>query len=261
MRNGAGTGGGSSIVSELRDAALAAPRSAPRLQCACQRKYVSYETGMLPVAPYCLSDPRGIAAIARYTFFLPSPAEIAAVGKDDLVKLTFEYVHETEKWAAERMWVRIEESDSETLAGVLDNDPDEPTSKLRLGDPVNFQRHNILSIQWANPEAAPQPEVYREYWERCLVDACVLDGSVPVEYLYREEPDMQDDGDAYPDSGWRIRGRFDHATDAEPDERQVEYVALGAVLNQDDSWIDLIDAPIGSRFWRDFSTNTFSGEP
>jgi len=53
-------------------------------------------------AGYDILDPRPIAAEAPYTFFLPSPSEIAAVGKRDLVKLLFDYPHQTEKWTAER---------------------------------------------------------------------------------------------------------------------------------------------------------------
>jgi hypothetical protein len=214
-----------------------------------------------PSAPrYELLDPRPIAADAPYTFFLPSAAEVAAVGAHDLVKLTFEYLHETEKWAAERMWITVEQIEDDDLIGTLGNDPDEPTSTLKFGDQIRFKRHNILSILWAEPETAPPPAEYREYWGRCLVDDCVLDGSEPVEYIYREEPDMQGEDDKYPDSGWRIRGRMREASGDEMDERKVRYVAVGAVFNQDDSWLELLDAPVGSRFMRDFETNTYTQE-
>jgi hypothetical protein len=211
-------------------------------------------------AGYDILDPRPIAAEAPYTFFLPSPLEIAAVGKGDLVKLLFDYHHRTEKWAAERMWVIVESCDGDDLWGVLDNNPDEPTSPLKAGDQFAFKRHDILAIEWGNPNAAPSAPDYREYWDRCLVDQCVLDGQEPVEYIYREEPDMTSNDDKHADSGWRIRGRMGSATDAEIDERKVAYVALGAVLNRDDSWIGWIDAPIGTALMRDFETNTYVQE-
>jgi hypothetical protein len=209
---------------------------------------------------FMLEDPRPIAANAPYTFFLPSAEEIAAVAPGDLAKIVFRYSHETEKWSAERMWVTVTYADGEELRGELSNEPDEPTSLLKLGDPVVFQRYHILSIVWDKPDTAPPPPQYREFWERCLVDQCVLDGTEPVEYLYREAPEPSDDDDAYPDSGWRIRGRFGDSDEEQLAEREVAYVALGAVLNRDDSWLAWLDAPIGTRVFRDFETGVYESE-
>ena len=206
---------------------------------------------------YTLTDPRPLKASAPYTFFLPGKDELEAVKSSDLVKLMFDYPHQTEKWAAERMWVMVRHVEGEYLQGELANEPNEPTSPLTLGEAIDFQRHHILAIQWEHPETAPLSPEYREYWERCLVDDCVLEGLEPVEYIYREKPEMAQEGDRYPDSGWRIRGRQADATDDDIEARKLSYVALGAVLNQDDSWLAWIDEPVGTALMRDFDTGRY----
>ncbi len=56
---------------------------------------------------------------------------------------------------------------------------------------------------------------------------------------------------------WRIRGRFGDCTDDELAERRTAYVALGAVLNRDDSWLEWIDAPFGTHLIRDFESGDY----
>ncbi|WP_435259782.1 immunity protein Imm33 domain-containing protein [Thioclava sp. FR2] len=84
----------------------------------------------------------------------------------------------------------------------------------------------------------------------------MLSGAEPVEYIYRDVP-MDSEGDEHPDSGWCIRGRAS-GTQEEYDARTASYVALGKVLNIDDSWLAFIDAPVGTRLVRDFETGEWS---
>lgn len=205
---------------------------------------------------YTIRDPRPDALAAPYTFFLPHEIELAALRVGDLVKMAFEWELPVVEYEAERMWVTIMQIGSSQLMGTLDNEPYEK-DRMNVGDAVYFQRHNILAVQFADPAPDVQIPEYREYWERCLVDDCVLYEGVRVEFIYREEPHMAEDGDTYPDSGWRIRGIQGDATDEEMENRKHSYVALGAVLNKDDSWLPLIDSPVGSEFMRDFKIGRY----
>ena len=191
---------------------------------------------------------------APYTFFLPHPAYVDALEVGDHAKLGFKYDPPGANYGGERMWVLIEEIDGDRFRGRLANKPDEPI--LARGDKVEFERRHILDVNYAEGKAEPVVQPARSYWSRCLVDKCVLNEAVPVEYIYRETPEDSKEGE-YPDSGWRIRGRQGDATDEQMDEREVSFVALGAVLNRDDSWLDLIDAPIGSAFKRNCETNRY----
>jgi hypothetical protein len=204
---------------------------------------------------YIIDDPRPTAKEAPYTFFLPSQIELDNVAVGDDVKLIFRGHPKSRKYGAERMWVQVTSISQTMLEGTLTNQPSD-LPQIRPGDRVQFQH---LHIAATDKVVAGTPDV-REYWDRCLVDKCVTDDRVPVHYLYREEPDMMQEGDKYPDSGWRIRGDYRGLTDAQIGARETEYVALGLVLNADDSWLHLIDEPVGARFIRDFKTGNFAPE-
>ena len=207
---------------------------------------------------HAIDDPRPIAAEAPYTYYLPSPDALSAIEPGDLVKVIVRSVPPSRDWDAERMWVKVAQADGDVLSGELANLPfDIP--QLKPGSPLMFPRSAVIDIIWDEERIKPPPASppRREFWDRCLVDDCVLYGRSPVDYIYREEPDMVVPEDKYPDSGWRIRGTDEAIAEDETTERSPHYVALGAVLNRDDSWLDLIDAPIGARFIRDLDTGKF----
>lgn len=211
---------------------------------------------MTAEATYSLSDARELAAAAPYTFFLPADADVDRLAPDDYAKLIFELIPPGKNYGAERMWVRLTAAEGDAYVGILENDPYE--GRMRAGDEIAFNRHNIIDIMWSGGSRAPLVAPRGEFWGRCLVDDCVLQGREPVEYIYREAPDpeLQAD-DEEPDSGWRIRGRQGSADAEEMAERSLSYVALGAVLNRDDSWLHLIDAPPGSAFMRNFDNGRY----
>jgi hypothetical protein len=207
---------------------------------------------------YELLDPRPSAESAQYTYFLPMSERLFAISEGDLVKLVFRAIPPSAEWDAERMWVKVTSADANACTGILDSTPSDIPG-LQTGAEIQFPRDYVLDVIFDDPakEKSLPPDTRREYWERCLVDHCVLYDETPVHYLYREEPDMAQDGDKYPDSGWRIRGDMRDCSDEELEARELCYVALGAVLNRDDSWIHLIDEPIGSGFDRNFETGIY----
>ena len=207
---------------------------------------------------YEIEDPRPIAAAAPYTFHLPSENELLAVSPGDLVKLIFRSIPDSSEWGAERMWVIVTAAKGASLTGTLDNQPrDMP--QLKVGDRVTFTRGQIIDIDWGEgrPATPPTAPARREYWDRCFVDDQILGGRLKVEYLYREEPDPPRDGDKFPDSGWRFRCDTRGLTDEEYDNPSFSYVAIGKVLNADDSWLHLIAAPVGSAYLRAWQTGAF----
>ena len=195
-----------------------------------------------------LDDPRPIAASAPYTYFLPHPDELAALKPGDGVKAVFRQLEGAHTYDAERMWVGVERIEDGWVHGSLDNEP-VGMDKLTLGDPVVLPLTHVISTHFPNDEnPRPSTPAVREYWDRCMVDICVLEGRSHVDYLYRQVPDMGQEGDKYPDSGWRFRGT-DEAVEADSNkENPFEYIAIGKVLNADDRWLHLVDEEPGVAF-------------
>ncbi|WP_128892584.1 DUF2185 domain-containing protein [Erythrobacter sp. HKB08] len=187
-----------------------------------------------------LDDPRPIAAESPYTFFMPHPDELAALKPKDGIKAIFRQVDGETKYGAERMWVLIEDIVDGDVIGTLDNEPaDMPL--MKLGDRVRIPLTHAISTAFHKDNPRPDVPEPREYWERCFVDDCVLQGRSHVDYLYCEEPDMTREGDTYPDSGWRIRGTQEAIDADEANGNKPHYIAIGKVLNVDDRWLHLID--------------------
>lgn len=212
---------------------------------------------------YEVVDPRPIAASAPYTFFLPHDDLIAAISQGDLVQATIRSIPPSDQYDAERMWVRITSTTPEWLEGTLENQPlDMPN--LPVGATIRLRRSHVISVILDDPGSLPPPPAarpkQRDYWARCLVDQCVLNGELKVGYLYREVPEPTKDGQKFPDSGWRIRGDMRGTSTEELAQRKAAFVALGAVLNRDDSWLHLVDEPVGARFEKDFEKGIFVRE-
>jgi hypothetical protein len=207
---------------------------------------------------YEVLDPRPVAETAPYTYFLPSENELLALEPGDQVKIIIRSIPRSLDWDAERMWLTIIKAHGEELIGELDNIPSD-IPQLRQGVFIPFKRSDVIDLIWnterlTSPPSSPER---REYWDRCLVDSCLVEENLPVHFLYREEPESAQTDDLYPDSGWRIRADYRELTDEEIDAREIQYVALGVPLNRDDSWLHLIDEPVGAAYIRDWNTGEF----
>ena len=194
-----------------------------------------------------LEDPRPIAASAPYTYFMPFPEELAALGPGDGVQAIFHEIAGGRAYDGERMWVLVERIENGIVVGKLDNQPHDMPS-ISLGDPVRIPLTHVIDCTYVEGKTAPLVPYPRVYWDRCFVDACVVEGRSHADYLYREDADMTREGDKYPDSGWRIRGTDAAIAEDEGLGKGPLYIALGKVLNADDRWLHLIDREISCAF-------------
>jgi hypothetical protein len=206
---------------------------------------------------YEVIDPRPIAASAPYTYFLPSETEVASAGVGDQIQVTIAAVPPSTQWGAERLWFVVLSTSGEAFAVQLESEPSD-IGALPIGSVIAVPKAAVIDVIFKDER--PRPSGGRQYWDRCLVDAIVLRSGQHVDYIYREEPDTRE-GDRDPDSGWRIRASLEGVSAKEIEDSGVEYVALGKVLNVDDSWLHLIDAPVGSRFFRDGRAGEWIAEP
>jgi hypothetical protein len=186
------------------------------------------------------------AAAHKYTFYRPGPEEIAQIRAGENVKLIFLFDSDDPAAPnAERMWVVVDTIDGAGgFTGRLDNSPRWITD-LSPGAPVEFRDVHIINTEHDSPY-----NIVNRYLPRCFVTQRVLRDGARVGYLYREEPDNEKD------SGWRLTAG-DESTEYLNESGNIAFVSLGAVLNLDDSFLSLIESPVGSAFARDRETGQF----
>lgn len=195
---------------------------------------------------WVLADADVLASECKYTFYKPSAPIIERIAVGDTVKLIFEFSSDDpEAPGAERMWVLVDEIVAPgRFRGRLDNHPYH-IKDLKAGDPVEFEARHIIQTPSNTPD-----NLVSKYACRCFVTSRVLYDGAPAGYLFREEPEHDDD------SGWRIAAN-DESQEYMADPDNVHYVSLGAVLNRDDAFVDLLNSPIGSAFFRDEASGAF----
>lgn len=191
-----------------------------------------------------LSDAQQIADEFPYTFHKPSVEVVSKLAPGNLAKLIFEFESDApEAPKAERMWVEIATVNGGQYSGFLDNDP-AYIKDLEYKDSIVFEARHIIDTDLVDPV----PSIVDKYIKRCFVTKNILHGDREVGYLYREEPDNDDD------SGWRFTAG-DEIDEYMDDAENTSYVSLGAVLREDDSMLALLDRESGVAFVKDEQGN------
>lgn len=99
-----------------------------------------------------------------------------------------------------------------------------------------------LIVPMINPDIIEESE--KIVLKSCIATKKILSEGYKVGYMYREEPD--DDND----SGWRF---FEGSEDDEyiDDPYNLKFVDVGVICDYDEDIIPLLDAPYGSAYYRD----------
>jgi len=191
-----------------------------------------------------LEDAQKIADEFPYTFYKPSNEVVSLLRAGNQAKLIFEFESDDpEAPRAERMWVEITDVKDGTFSGYLDNDP-AYIKDIKYKDPIEFNECHIIDTDLEDPV----PSITEKYIKRCFVTNNILYEGRSVGYLYREDPDYDDD------SGWRFTAG-DETDEYMEDADNSSYVLLGAVLREDDSIITLLERESGVAFAKDEDGN------
>jgi hypothetical protein len=183
-----------------------------------------------------LADSEEWAKKNKYTFYKPSKMITNQLKVKDAVMLQFDF--KSIRSGYERMWVEITDIDNKKFIGKLGNMPLH-IHELNPGDTIKFDHKHIIGHNLNVTE----PNLIDKYSLECYVSNQVFKEGARIDLLFREESeDVEISGWAFL-SGNEPEGYF-------KDENNVTFMKLGDVLAKDDSFIELLDSKIGSRFGR-----------
>ena len=210
--------------------------------------------------PIKIYDPRPGSAVSPYYYPLPSAECLAAIGNGDVIEVL----------APDFERIRVKSADAESIHGtIIRTSPDLIAAMDGFPDPgiIRVPKTHIVEVHFATPNkharnARIRP---RRYLELCVVDEELMGcNEQKVLYIYRDRPFQVRKDTPYPDSGWRIL-RVDGQMDISDaslwrivGDHLLRYTDIGNALLWDDSWIHLIDQPIGSAFVSNPATGFFS---
>ena len=187
-----------------------------------------------------------------YTFYKPSEEIISKLKVGDIVKLIFSFESdEPNVPRAERMWVIIQSINSESYVGTLDNDPYH-IKDIKAGDRVDFRKEHIIDFDTIEDLGIEDTnaDIIESYFKKCFVSNQIMNEGFKVGRLYKEKPEDEDD------TGWVLLSNYE-SQEYMDDSSNMQFIAIGKILNIDDSFIHLLNEPIDSEFERDAVTNSF----
>ena len=194
-----------------------------------------------------LEDASMIQLEAEYTFYRPSRTVMQQLKVGNLVKLIFNLKPEATELrqdrmpSAERMWVIITERKGDNFKGTLDNDP-YFIKNLKHKDIIEFETKHIIQTDIEETEN----DIVEKYARFCIVSNMILKERKPIGYFCRDEEESTMEN-GRKDSGWVfMSGEESDEYANNPDN--LTFTTLGIVLNINDSFIDLLDEPVGSAF-------------
>ena|SRR5208337_728390 len=159
-------------------------------------------------------------------------------------------------------WTQITRVDGEWLEAVLEPMVLTPDlfgiENIAAGTSIRMKRSHVFRVRFSDPQKYGDLQPATEFHDRgCFVDEQVLSGKLPITYLYREVSNSTLKKGDLPDSGWRLRTEISSFSEEEMRSAAASYVPLGAVLRVDDSWIDLVDEPLGAAFRKNSEMGSF----
>ena len=194
-----------------------------------------------------LEDASMIQLEAEYTFYRPSQTVMQQLKVGNLVKLIFNLKPETAELrqgrmpSAERMWVIITERRRDNFKGTLDNNP-HFIKDLKYKDIIEFETKHIIQTDIEETKS----DIVEKYARFCIVSNKILRERKPIGYFCRDEEESTMEN-GRKDSGWVfMSGEESDEYANNPDN--LTFTTLGIVLNINDSFIDLLDEPVGSAF-------------
>ena len=199
-------------------------------------------------------DPRPLAKQCPYLAGLPNEECLNIISKSDTVKVRFRWLERPrgrgEHYLGEDVSIDVLSVTPNYFEGrmTVPSDWPQPSSDVV----IRFGKWAVTGVSFADPKYQPLAELPQEkYATRCLMDNSLVGGR-KVQHIFRDEPKIWRNDKISADSGWRVSTGSTFL-----DTGDVDYRPLYNVLYLDNSWLHLIDQPVGSAFKRDEKTGLF----